>query len=111
MAALLHEPPDSLVFEGVLERHPELRLVCVEGGFSWVAPLLWRLDNEWAALKSQVPRVKRRPSETIREQVRFTTQPLDEPESSRTLVQLLEWMGADRMLMFSSDYPHHDYDD
>lgn len=101
----------SLVFEGGLDRHPGLRIVCVEGGFSWMAPLLWRLDRHWEALGSQVPGVRRRPSDALREQVRVTTQPLDEPEPQRALLQLLEWMGADRMLMFSSDYPHYDYDD
>lgn len=35
----------SLVFEGVLDRYPDLRIVCVEGSFTWAAPLLWRLDH------------------------------------------------------------------
>ncbi|PWW28914.1 hypothetical protein DFO73_105151 [Cytobacillus oceanisediminis] len=31
----------SLVMEGVFEKFPNLKVVFVEYGFSWVAPLMW----------------------------------------------------------------------
>jgi uncharacterized protein len=40
----------------------------------------------------------------------MTTQPIDEPDETRHLRSLLEWGGVDRLL-FSSDYPHWDFDD
>ncbi|TKT74605.1 amidohydrolase family protein [Aquamicrobium sp. LC103] len=100
----------SMVFEGVFERFPKLKLVVVEGGFAWAAPLAWRLDREWRRMRSEVPHVKRPPSEYIRENVWFTTQPIEEPENNRHLLDTLRWMGTDR-LMFSTDYPHWDFDD
>jgi predicted TIM-barrel fold metal-dependent hydrolase len=44
------------------------------------------------------------------ERVRFTTQPLDEPDSLAHLHQLFDMFPAGEMLLFSSDYPHWDYD-
>ena len=40
----------------------------------------------------------------------LTTQPIEEPEDSKHFQQVLEMFDAERMLMFSSDYPHWDGD-
>lgn len=100
----------SMIYEGVFERFPKLSLVLVEGGFSWIAPFMWRMDKHWEALRSEIPNVKRRPSEYIMDHVRFTSQPIEEPENHRSLMQIFDWAGADKLLMFSTDYPHWDYD-
>jgi uncharacterized protein len=100
----------SLVIEGVFERFPALKVVMVEGGFAWLPPLAWRLDKLYARLKSEVPHLKRLPSEYIREHVWVTTQPVEEPRDRRQLIDMMEWIGWDRIL-FSSDYPHWDFDD
>jgi len=101
----------SLIFEGVFEKFPALRVVFAEGGFSWIAPLLWRLDNLWTRLRAEIPLVKRRPSEYVRDHVRFTSQPIEEPSDPRHLRRVLEWVDAAHLLMFSTDYPHWDFDD
>jgi uncharacterized protein len=100
----------SLVIEGVFERFPALKVVLVEGGFAWLPPLAWRLDKLYARLKSEVPHLKRLPSEVIREHIWVTTQPMEEPRDRRHLLDMMEWIGWDRIL-FSSDYPHWDFDD
>ena len=100
----------SLVFEGTFERFPTLRVVCLEAGFTWVPAFLWRLDHRWRALRAEVPHVKRPPSEYIREHVVFSTQPIENIDPARELAPLLKWMDAGRLLMFSSDYPHYDFD-
>ncbi len=101
----------SLVCNGVFEKYPELRVVVIETGVTWLPPLLWRLDADWKALRSEVPWVKRLPSETVREHMRFTTQPLDEPGSRQELKQALGLIdGLEDMLMFATDYPHWDFD-
>lgn len=100
----------SLVFEGVFERFPKLKVTLVEGGFSWIVPLAWRLDRHWEQLGSEVPNVTRRPSETIREHVRLSTQPVEEPPQPRDLKRLWELMDPAEVLMFATDYPHWDFD-
>jgi uncharacterized protein len=100
----------SLVVEGVPERFPQLKFVFIEGGFGWVPAVTWRMDKHWQRFRDEVPHVKRPPSEYVREHFWFTTQPIEEPENSHHLRTVIEWIGVDRLL-FSSDYPHWDYDD
>ncbi|MQA93069.1 MAG: amidohydrolase family protein, partial [Gemmatimonas sp.] len=49
-------------------------------------------------------------SEQIRKHVRLTTQPIEEPDDPRQLNQIIEMAGAEDMIMYSSDYPHWDFD-
>jgi uncharacterized protein len=100
----------SLVFEGVFERFPRLQVAFVEWGFSWVAPLLWRMDKAWKGLRVETPWVRKPPSEYVRDHVRFTTEPLDEPEDGAHLHQMMDMISAEKTLMFSTDYPHWDND-
>ncbi len=100
----------SLVLEGVFAKFPSLKVVLIESGIAWVPALCWRLDKHWARLRAEVPHVTRPPSEYIREHVWYTTQPIEEPETPDDLLTLIDWIGWDRLL-FSSDYPHWDFDD
>jgi len=102
----------SLLCHGTFERFPELRLVMIETGVLWVPGIVWRLDGNWRCLRSEVPWLTRLPSETVRSQVWFTTQPLEEAptvEHLRAALALLDG-GADR-LMFATDYPHWNADE
>jgi predicted TIM-barrel fold metal-dependent hydrolase len=101
----------SLICQGVFERFPSLRYVIVEGGFSWAVDVLWRLDRDWSALRAEVPWVHKWPSEYLFENIRFTTQPFVEPKRREHLVAVLDILQGERTLLFSSDYPHWDFDD
>lgn len=101
----------SLIFEGVFERFPDLRVMFVEYGFSWMLPLGWRLDREWKNFRADTPWVKEPPAHYIRRHLRFATQPMDEPERLEDLWRLIEMLGGEELLCFSSDYPHYDNDD
>jgi predicted TIM-barrel fold metal-dependent hydrolase len=100
----------SLVTEGVFIKFPTLKFVFIEGGVCWLVPLLWRLDKNWKALRATTPWLVRPPSEIVFEHIRLTTQPLEEPENREHLHRMLEMFPAERMLMFSSDFPHWDGD-
>jgi predicted TIM-barrel fold metal-dependent hydrolase len=100
----------SLIFDGVFDRFPTLRIVLVEHAFTWILPLMWRMDAIYRARKAWLD-IKRPPSEYVKEHIKFTTQPLDYPEDKTELTRALEWMEADKILLFSSDYPHWTFDD
>ncbi len=100
----------SMIFDGLFDRFPTLRIVFVEHAFSWILPLMWRMDAIYAARKSWLD-IKRKPSEYIKDHIKFTTQPLDYPEDKTELLRAFEWMECEKILLFSSDYPHWTYDD
>jgi len=100
----------SFIMEGVFERWPELKVVLIESGFGWLPALGWRLDKHWKRLKDEVPHLRKAPSEYIRQHFFVTTQPMEEPEQPDHLFEVMNWIGVDR-IMFSSDYPHWDFDD
>jgi hypothetical protein len=100
----------SLILEGVFERFPRLKVVMIEGGLAWAAALAWRLDAQWRKLKQELPQLKLLPSEYMRRNLWFTTQPIEEPEPRSQLAETFDWIGWDRIL-FATDYPHWDFDD
>jgi predicted TIM-barrel fold metal-dependent hydrolase len=100
----------SLICEGVFERFPNLKVVIVEAGFAWAAPLAWRLDAQWKRMRDEVPHLKHPPSHYMRTNLWFSSQQADEPERPEDLRDVLDWMGWDRLL-FATDYPHWDMDD
>jgi predicted TIM-barrel fold metal-dependent hydrolase len=101
----------SLICQGVFERFPTARFVLVELGTAWLPALLWRLDADYKALRKETPWLKRLPSEYAWEHIRMTTQPLEDPENVEQLWNVLDAMHGKDVLMYSSDYPHWDFDD
>ena len=100
----------SLLFRGVFDEFPNLMMVFTEWGFSWLPSLLWRMDHDWRRFRDDVPRCRLAPSEYVWRNVRFTTQPVEEPADPQHLLWLLEMMRAETTLLFSTDYPHWDND-
>jgi len=100
----------SLVCEGVFDQFPGLRVMLTEGGFAWLPPLMWRLDKHWKRLRDEVPHLRRPPSEYIRDHMWSTTQPMEEPDNPRHLLQVIESFGSNDKLLFATDYPHWDFD-
>ena len=99
----------SMILEGVFERFPTLKVILIEGGLAWAPSLAWRLDAHWAKMRSEVPHLKMKPSEYLRRNIWFSTQPMEEPENPEDLRRILSWIGWDR-IVFATDYPHWDFD-
>jgi predicted TIM-barrel fold metal-dependent hydrolase len=100
----------SMVCEGVFEKFPDLKFVVMEGGVAWLPHLMWRMDRLWQATQDELPWLRRAPSEYIRDHVRLTTQPLEEPPDRRDLGRLLDTVDGESLLLYASDYPHWDFD-
>jgi uncharacterized protein len=103
----------SMIFEGVFERFPQFRVGLIEQGWAWAVPFAWRLDRAWSILREEVPQLTRKPSEYFRDSFWFATQPMEEPEDMSQLGGLLsqfESLFGPNRLMYSSDYPHWDFD-
>ncbi|HZO30130.1 MAG TPA: amidohydrolase family protein [Chloroflexota bacterium] len=96
----------SLIAEGTFAEFPDLRVTMVEGGWTWLPSLMWRMDKNWKALRREIPWTTMAPSDYIREHVRFTTQPVDAPANPKHLRQIVDQLGSDDLLMYSTDYPH-----
>jgi predicted TIM-barrel fold metal-dependent hydrolase len=104
----------SLIFEGVFERFPRLKVVLVELAWSWAVPLSWRLDHAFRVNRTEVPHLSRLPSEYMADHVFYTTQPMEEPENPAwfgDVLEVFESSGFGDNLLYSSDYPHWDFDE
>jgi uncharacterized protein len=94
---------------GLPERFPKLKTVWVESGLAWVPFLMQRLDNEWMMRSSEVPLLKRRPSDYMREMY-YSTQPMEMVHNREALELTFKMINAESQLLYSSDYPHWDMD-
>ena len=99
----------SIICNGTFERFPELKIVLLETGVTWLPWFFWRIDQQYRELRSEIPWVKRLPSDWMRENVRLSTQPMGDV-TPRRFQQLVELVESDQMFMFSTDYPHYDAD-
>lgn len=98
----------SLICEGVFRKFPGLRVVLAESGFTWLPAHVSRLTKFWRGLRMEVPWTDASPTEIVRRHVRLTLQPVDAPPDA--LEQLFDHMGSDQLLLFSTDYPHWQFD-
>ncbi len=90
----------TLIFSGVLERFPRLRLVSAENDIAWVPHLLERADKYYRRFKQAYDApLSLRPSEYFRRQCYATF--IDDPMGLKTY----HLLGADSF-MWSTDYPH-----
>ena len=100
----------SLITEGVFTKFPDLTVVLMESGVSWLPAFLWRLTKYWKGLRSEIPWVSDPPASIVRDRVRLTIQPFDAPPDEGGVMRLMEHIGSDEMLLFSTDYPHWQFD-
>jgi predicted TIM-barrel fold metal-dependent hydrolase len=98
----LDEPLSVMIFSGVLERHPKLRLVLAESGVGWLPYFVKRMDGtfEKYCVRDKAA-IKMKPSELFQRQVFATFE--EEPFGP----QLIPLLGPENF-MWACDYPHPD---
>ena len=91
----------SFFQEAAFDRFPNLKVIVLESGCSWMPYLLGRMDEKFSVLGFTTP-MKLKPSEYFQRQCWIDMDPDDElgPTS-------IQFLGADKM-MWAYDYPHSD---
>ena len=92
----------NMVFEGLFERFPRLRVVFLEAGSGWLPYMMDRMDEEFdKPHRRGAPALKKKPSEYIRSGQVWTTCEVEE----KALTQVLKQFNPN-CVMWPSDYPH-----
>lgn len=94
----------TLILGGVFERHPTLKVVCVEADAGWVPHYMYRMDHAYKRHRYWLPagqKLSKLPSEYFRENVYTTFQ--DDYVAFQT-ADMVNW----RRLLWASDFPHSD---
>jgi hypothetical protein len=68
-----------------------------------------RLDNEYMMRSNEAPSLKMLPSDYMRKMY-YSSQPMELTNNLRALELTFEMINAETQLMYSSDYPHWDFD-
>jgi predicted TIM-barrel fold metal-dependent hydrolase len=100
----------SIVFGGVFDAFPRLRMVFLEAGASWVPFMMDRLDSEYDKIFSRTLRakLKRRPREYLRDTDNFWVSCELEEQG---LGYVIDAMGGSGRIIYSSDFPHEPTED
>jgi len=96
------------IVNGLPERFPKLKVIWIESGIAWIPFMMQRLDHEYLMRQSDAPLLKRLPSEYIAEMF-FTSQPM-EVTMPHMMEATFKAIHAETQLMYSSDWPHWDFD-
>jgi predicted TIM-barrel fold metal-dependent hydrolase len=92
----------TMIFDGVLDRFPKLRIGVIEQGAIWLPSWMRQLDtalDAFAKNEERLRKLEQKPSDYVRRQIRATPYPT-EP---------VGWIAAqagDEVCLFSTDYPH-----
>lgn len=88
----------ALIFDGVFERHPHLRMISMEHAATWLPSWLHQLDFTAHMFKRR-REFPEAPSETARRHIKVS------PFADEPVGWIIDNVGPD-MLCFASDYPH-----
>ena len=92
----------SVIWGGVCERHPKIRIGFLESGGGWIAPWLDRMDRHFDDQGFNDSGLKTRPSELFQRNCWISFEPV---ESS--IKVLADYIGPHKIL-WATDYPHPD---
>ena len=100
-----HPPMQTLatmIFDGVLERFPDLKIGVVEQGAIWLPSWMKQMESAFDAFHRHEDRLQAlslRPSEYVQRQIRATPYPTED------VGWITDLIGPD-ICLFSTDYPH-----
>jgi hypothetical protein len=92
----------SMIWGGVCERHPKIRIAFLESGGGWIAPWLDRMDRHFDDQGFNDSGLKTRPSDLFRRNCWISFEPVE-----GSLKVLAEYIRPHKIL-WATDYPHRD---
>lgn len=91
----------TMVADGLFDRFPRLKVLCVEAGCGWAPYIMDRMDEKYELLGWTFP-TKLKPSDYFRRNIWVVAEP-----EERTIGAVMDLLGEDRVL-WGSDFPHID---
>lgn len=92
----------SVIWGGVVDRHPRLRIAFLESGGGWIAPWLDRMDRHFDDKGFNETAPKMRPSELFQRNCWISFEPVE-----NSIAVLADYIGPHK-IMWATDYPHQD---
>ena len=92
----------SVIWSGVCDRHPKVRIAFLESGGGWIAPWLDRMDRHFDDKGFNDSGLSMRPSELFQRNCWISFEPVE-----RSLSVLADFIGPSKIL-WATDYPHPD---
>ena len=101
MSEIMPVLADDFIFGGILDRFPELKIVCSEFDIAWLPNFMWRIDQMQNDMgpRLRLPKVALRASDYMRTRVWHGV--INDPHSAYVIPQV----GASQVL-WGSDFPH-----
>lgn len=91
----------TMVSDGLFDRFPRLKVLCVEAGCGWAPYIMDRMDEKYEHLGWTYPTALK-PSEYFRRNIWVVAEP-----EERTIGSVMELLGEEHVL-WGSDFPHID---
>jgi uncharacterized protein len=91
----------TMVADGLFDRFPRLKVLCVEAGCGWAPYIMDRMDEKYEHLGWTFP-TRLKPSDYFRRNIWVVAEP-----EERTIGAVMDLLGEDRVL-WGSDFPHID---
>ena len=92
----------GVIWGGVVERHPKIRIAFLESGGGWIAPWLDRMDRHFDDQGFNDSALKTRPSELFQRNCWISFEPVE-----GSIAVLADYIGPHK-IMWATDYPHPD---
>ena len=92
----------AVIWGGVCERHPKIRIAFLESGGGWIAGWLDRMDRHFDDKGFNDSGLKTRPSELFKRNCWIAFEPVE-----HCLKPLVDYVGPNKIL-WATDYPHPD---
>lgn len=100
----------GMILSGVFAELPDLRVLMVGCGVTWIPATLWRHDYFYKIEAHEAPWLEASPSEYFQRHVRVATYPIEAAEPPARVADALAaapWLES--ILMYASGYPAYDW--